>query len=186
MFRKNGYTVTYQMRKQQRQYRKRIINVVLLLFGAILLGFLVIQMVAFSLTIHGDSMAPTYENGEKHLVNRWIYRVKKPARYDIIVFALDDDTSKQFFVKRVVGLPGETIQIKDGDVYVDDKKTESFSSDKILSAGLAGDKLVLGEDEYFVLGDNYNNSDDSRSDSIGNVKKENIIGKVGIKYWPFG
>lgn len=131
-------------------------------------------------------MMPTIESGEKHLVNRLIYRIKGPGRYDIIVFRLDDDSSNSYYVKRVIGLPGETVQIRDGKIYVDGKEARTYSDETILSSGVASEKITLGSDEYFVLGDNYNNSEDSRSASVGNIKRSNIIGKVGIKYWPWG
>ena len=91
-----------------------------------------------------------------------------------------------YYVKRVVGLPGETVQVRDGNVYVDGRKAKSFGKEQILSPGLAADGVKLSKNQYFVMGDNYNNSEDSRSAVVGNVKKTQIIGKVGIKYWPFG
>ena len=78
------------------------------------------------------------------------------------------------------------MQIRDGKIYVDGKEARTYSDETILSSGVASEKITLGSDEYFVLGDNYNNSEDSRSASIGNIKRSNIIGKVGIKYWPWG
>ena len=82
-------------------------------------------------------------------------------------------------------VPGEKVQIKNGRIYVNGKKTKAFSNQKILSAGLAADEITLKSKQYFVVGDNYNNSEDSRSASVGNIKRTNIIGKVGIKYWPW-
>ena len=129
-------------------------------------------------------MSPTIKSGEKHLVNRMIYQIKGPSRYDIIVFK-SDDKNGNYYVKRVIGLPGEKVQIKNGRIYVNGKKTRSYSSQKILSAGLATEEITLKSKQYFVVGDNYNNSEDSRSASVGNIKRKNIIGKVGIKYWPW-
>ncbi len=183
---RKGYTVTYQMRKQRRQRREKIIGYILKFVAAVFCAFFIVRFICFSYTIQGDSMAPTFGKGEKHLVNRVIYQVKKPSRYDIIVFKLSDENNKNYYVKRVVGLPGETIEIKDGNVYVDGKRTTMFSKEKILSPGLASEKITLKENQYFVLGDNYNNSEDSRSASIGNVKRTNIVGKVSFKYWPWG
>lgn len=180
---RKGYTVTYQMRRQQRQRRDRILQYILKFTVVIAAAFLIVRFLCCSYTIQGDSMSPALKADEKHLVNRFIYKVKKPDRYDMIVFKLDDQNNENLYAKRVIGLPGEKIQIKNGSIYVNGKKTKSFSDQKILSPGLASDELVLKSDQYFVVGDNYNNSEDSRSASIGNVKKENIIGKVGLKYW---
>ena len=100
----------------------------------------------------------------------------------MVIFKLDDKNGN-YYVKRVIGLPGEKVQIKNGRIYVNGKKTKAFSNQKILSAGLAADEITLKSKQYFVVGDNYNNSEDSRSASVGNIKRANIIGKVGIKYW---
>lgn len=182
----SGYTVTYQMRKKKRQRRDKIVAFVLAFIAVIFVAFFIVRFVCASYTIQGDSMLPIYESGEKRLVNRFIYKVKSPARYDIILFESEDEANKQYYVKRVIGLPGETVKIKDGSVYVDGRKAKSFGTEKILSPGLAADGVKLSKDQYFVMGDNYNNSEDSRSAVVGNVKKTQMIGKVGIKYWPFG
>lgn len=181
---RKGYTVTYQMRKKQRQQREIVIQYVLKFVGVVLLAFLLVRFVCFSFKIQGDSMSPTIERGEKHLVKRLIYQIKGPSRYDVVIFK-SDDKNGNYYVKRVIGLPGEKVQIKNGRIYVNGKKTKAFSSQKILSAGLAADEITLKSKQYFVVGDNYNNSEDSRSASVGNIKRTNIIGKVGIKYWPW-
>lgn len=180
---RKGYTVTYQMRKKQRQQREVVVQYILKFAGAVLLAFLIVRFICFSFTIQGDSMSPTIQKGEKHLVNRLIYQIKGPSRYDVIVFK--DDKNGNYYVKRVIGLPGEKVQVKNGNIYVDGKKTKTYSNQKILSSGLASDEITLKSKQYFVVGDNYNNSEDSRSASVGNIKRKNIIGKVGIKYWPW-
>ena len=182
----SGYTVTYQMRKKKRQRRDKIAAYVLTFVAVIFAAFIIVRFLCAGYTVQGDSMLPTYESGEKRLVNRLIYKVKSPARYDIILFESEDETNKQYYVKRVVGLPGETVQVRDGNVYVDGRKAKSFGKEQILSPGLAADGVKLSKNQYFVMGDNYNNSEDSRSALGGNVNKTQIIGKVGIKYWPFG
>ena len=135
---RKGYTVTYQMRKKQHQQRETIIQYILKFAGVVLLAFLIIRFVCFSFTIQGDSMSPTIKSGEKHLVNRIIYQIKGPSRYDVIVFK-SDDKNGNYYVKRVIGLPGEKVQIKNGRIYVNGKKTKSYSNQKILSAGLASE-----------------------------------------------
>ena len=102
-----------------------------------------------------------------------------------MLIVLNHHKNGNYYVKRVIGLPGEKVQIKNGRIYVNGKKTKAFSNQKILSAGLAADEITLKSKQYFVVGDNYNNSEDSRSASVGNIKRANIIGKVGIKYWPW-
>lgn len=127
----------------------------------------------------GDSMSPVLKNGDVVLINRIVYDARKPKRGEIIAFRPNGNENAYYCIKRVVGLPGETVQIKDGKVYIDGKvqKKNVYTSD-LDFAGIAEKKLTLGETEYFVLGDNSAGSDDSRLADIGNVKREDIGGKV--------
>lgn len=127
----------------------------------------------------GDSMSPVLKNGDVVLINRIVYDARKPKRGEIIAFRPNGNENAHYCIKRVVGLPGETVQIKDGKVYIDGKvqKKNIYTSD-LDFAGIAEKKLTLGETEYFVLGDNSAGSDDSRLADIGNVKREDIGGKV--------
>ena len=127
----------------------------------------------------GDSMSPVLKNGDVVLINRIVYDARKPKRGEIIAFRPNGNENAHYCIKRVVGLPGETIQIKDGKIYIDGKvqKKNVYTSD-LDFAGIAEKKLTLGETEYFVLGDNSAGSDDSRLADIGNVKREDIGGKV--------
>ena len=127
----------------------------------------------------GDSMSPVLKNGDVVLINRIVYDARKPKRGEIIAFRPNGNENAHYCIKRVVGLPGETVQIKDGKVYIDGKvqKKNVYTLD-LDFAGIAEKKLTLGETEYFVLGDNSAGSDDSRLADIGNVKREDIGGKV--------
>ncbi|MFR6513056.1 MAG: signal peptidase I [Ruminococcus sp.] len=127
----------------------------------------------------GDSMSPVLKNGDVVLINRIVYDARKPKRGEIIAFRPNGNENAHYCIKRVVGFPGETVQIKDGKVYIDGKvqKKNVYTSD-LDFAGIAEKKLTLGETEYFVLGDNSAGSDDSRLADIGNVKREDIGGKV--------
>lgn len=127
----------------------------------------------------GDSMSPVLRNGDVVLINRIVYDARKPKRGEIIAFCPNGNENAHYCIKRVVGLPGETVQIKDGKIYIDGKvqKKNVYTSD-LDFAGIAEKKLTLGETEYFVLGDNSAGSDDSRLADIGNVKREDIGGKV--------
>ena len=117
--------------------------------------------------------------GDVLLVDRMAYRFSTPKRGDIIVYKTGDDKKASTHIKRIIGLPGETIQIKDGQILIDG---ETYQEDGefpgIENAGVAETKVALDSGEYFVLGDNRNNSEDSRYADMGNVKKRNIIGKV--------
>lgn len=128
-------------------------------------------------SVAGDSMNPALENGDVVLVNHFIYNVKKPARGDIVAFRQNE--GEHYSVKRIVGLPGETVQIADGKILIDGEELtgETYLSN-IDYAGLAEEPVELGEDEYFVMGDNHASSDDSRLPSIGNISLDDIFGEV--------
>lgn len=133
------------------------------------------------ITMTGYSMEPVLTNEDELLMDRLLYHFKEPERGDIIIFLPRSDAS-QYYIKRIIALPGETVQIKDGVLYINGEVQRMEDGlEKILNPGLAKEEIVLGEDEYFVLGDNRNNSEDSRFSSVGNVKRSNIIGKVWLK-----
>ena len=132
-------------------------------------------------TVTGYSMEPSLTNEDEVLIDRLLYHFKEPNRNDIIVFLPKSD-APQYYVKRIVALPGETVQIMNGILYINGEAQEGQEdTQKILNAGLAHEIITLGEDEYFVLGDNWNNSEDSRFSSVGTVKRSNIIGKAWLK-----
>lgn len=125
------------------------------------------------------SMDPTLNAGDVLLVDRMAYRFSTPKRGDIIVYKTGDDKKASTHIKRIIGLPGETIQIKDGQILIDGETyQENGEFPGIENAGVAETKVALDSGEYFVLGDNRNNSEDSRYADMGNVKKRNIIGKI--------
>ena len=128
--------------------------------------------------VDGDSMEPALHDGDSVWVDKLSYRMGAPERYDIVVFRYRYRDGR-YFMKRIVGLPGETVQIMDGSVYVDGEPLgETYGTEPIEKAKRAGKLVVLGTDEYFVLGDNRNHSTDSRDSDVANVAKEQITGKV--------
>jgi signal peptidase I len=146
----------------------------------ILLSYLAVRGFGIKTQNLGDSMSPTIGSNDYVLINKFVYKIFDPQKGDIVVFDPRDSHSSPS-IKRVVGVPGDTVLIKDGILYVNN---EPFSDEKRLpsieSGGLAENKIKLGKDEYFLLGDNRNNSEDSRFESIGNVSKSSIIGKVWL------
>ena len=133
----------------------------------------------------GDSMNPVLKNGDVVLVNRILYDASSPKRGDIIVFKPNGNENLHSYVKRIVGLPGETVQIKDGAVYIDGKKLkEIYKTTSLEEAGLAAEEITLGGNEFFVLGDNRESSEDSRMADIGNVKRSEIEGKAWFNITP--
>ena len=131
-------------------------------------------------------MSPTIESGTTTLVNTKAYFRNGPKRFDVIAFTTGDEDHEFCYIKRVIGLPGEKVQIKEGIVYINDTALEEVVNIKetMNLYGLAQNPIFLGEDEYFVLGDNRNNSEDSRFANIGNVSRGQIVGKVWMTFDP--
>lgn len=158
---------------------KEIVSWVVELAIVLMMAFVLVYFIGMRTSVVGQSMTETLENGDQILVNRFVYKIIGPKANDVIVFLPNGNEKSHYYVKRVVGVPGDTVQIKDGKVYVNGKEfTEKIEVAAIEDAGLAEDAVTLGDDEYFVLGDNRNNSEDSRYANIGSIKKEYIIGKA--------
>ena len=154
---------------------------IVLVFGV---SFLLTTYVGQRTRVNGESMYPTLHDDDNLIVDKVSYRFSDPRRYDIIVFPYR--YKEMYFIKRIIGLPGETVQILDGYVYIDGKKLdEHFCDEKIQNAALASDPITLGDDEYFVLGDNRNASEDSRFPDVWNVRRKEIIGRAWVRIWPF-
>ena len=166
--------------------------------GQFILSFLETVVVAlvisivlyiFIMTPHeviGNSMHPTYKNGEYLMANKVTYRVKEPQRGDVIIFKYSDT---QDFIKRIIGLPGDTVMLKDGQMYINGTILDesNYLSDSIYSNGgdflKEGQSVTIPDDEYFVCGDNRPHSSDSRT--FGSIKETDIKGKAWIVYFPF-
>ena len=156
---------------------------------AYFLASFVTTYVAHQTTIEGESMEPTLTDGDSVIIQRLSYYFADPKRYDVVVFPVsyDDGTAKKtYYIKRVIGLPGETVQIIDGSVYINNEKLDDdvYGAAAINEAGIAENPLVLGENQYFVMGDNRNMSTDSRNSYVGLVNKNDIIGEAWLCTWP--
>lgn len=147
---------------------------------------LLVSFAGFRISVVGPSMSPTLENGDEILVNRLVYKIFSPKTNDLIVFRPNGNEKSHYYIKRVIACPGDKVQIKKGQVYVNGEPfTETAAVATMEDALLAEQEITVGEDEYFVLGDNRNNSEDSRYASIGNVKKEHITGKAWFVIAPW-
>lgn len=133
-------------------------------------------------TMVGQSMSPFLESDNVMLMNRLSYRFSDPERFDVVAF---DKGDGKLNVKRIVGLPGETVQIKEGRIYIEDSLLETPKElESVPFAGLAEHPVELGDDEYFLLGDNRTLSEDSRFADVGNVERAQLKGKVWLKIFP--
>lgn len=134
----------------------------------------------------GDSMRPILMNEDKIIINKFAYRFTDPKRFDIIVFKQNGKEHSFYNIKRIIGLPGEKVLIQDGIVYINGAPLEEkIEVELMTTAGIVADEILLDENEYFVLGDNRNSSEDSRFSNLGNVVSEDIIGKAWIRLDPF-
>ena len=157
-----------------------------IVYIAVILGitYLIITYVAQRTRVSGDSMESTLHSGDNLIVDKLSYHFREPERYEIIVFPYRYEENT-FYIKRIVGLPGDTIQIKDGYLYIDGERAdENYGLERMNKAGIAAEEIKLGADEYFVLGDNRNGSSDSRDPSVGILKREEIIGRAWVRIWP--
>ncbi|WP_418746924.1 signal peptidase I [Frisingicoccus sp.] len=170
--------------KIEQSKAKEIIGLIIYCIIVVAIMFCVIKFVGQRTIVIGDSMNPTLEDGENLITDKITYRFKDPKRFDIIVFPQKANTSK-LLIKRIIGMPGETVEIKDGRVYINGYElNETYGNEVMNDGGLAADAITLGPDEYFVLGDNRNNSQDSRFASVGNIQRSDIIGRAWVRIWP--
>ena len=168
---------------EQHPVLKFVLSILVCLFTALLLALLITTYVAHHTSVEGSSMEPTIEDGSQLVVEQISYYLHEPERIEVIVFPNNQGAN---YIKRIIGLPEETRQIKDGYVYINDKQLEEdYGKEIIEDSGLAVDKITLKKDEYFVLGDNRNGSIDSRRTDIGAVKREQIKGKAWLCFYPF-
>lgn len=163
---------------------KSIVSNIIWILVMLLAVFLIVEYVGQRTQVSGSSMEDTLHNGDNLIVDKISYRFRDPERFDIIVFP-PNENEKTYYIKRIIGLPGETVQIVDGKIYINGEVLEeNYGKEVIKRADRASTPIVLGGDEYFVLGDNRNKSLDSRDPSVGNVKRSSIVGRAWVRIWP--
>ncbi len=163
---------------------RRICRLLVEIVTVIAFAWFIVYSFGTQVVNNGQSMRPTLEDGDRLLLDRFGFKLFGPRRFDIVLFKSD---SGQTNIKRIVALPGESVVIRDGKLYVNDKLLESPSHLKfgeITSPGRVGESISLGRDEYFVLSDNLESGEDSRSESIGNVTRKMIRGRIWFRMQP--
>lgn len=167
-------SATHRPKSAWREYAETVM-------GAVVLALLIMTFVGRAFTVDGPSMLPTLQSGERLLIDKLTYRFRDPAHGEIVVFRYPRDPS-HYFIKRVIGVPGDRVAISSGQVYVNGVRlNESYVNSLTLGADRVYD---VPPDSYFVLGDNRNNSQDSRSPFVGYVPRSLIIGRAIVRYWP--
>jgi len=165
---------------------KKVLNFSVYLLVVLVITLLIVRFVGQRSEVIGTSMEPTFSDGDNLILEKISYRFHDPKRFDVIVFPYQYEKNTNY-IKRIIGLPGETVYIdENGQIFINDEPLmEHYGNEIIKDPGLAGIKIYLLDDEYFVLGDNRNDSVDSRSISVGNIKRNQIIGRAFIRIYPF-
>lgn len=166
--------------------KKEIISMILYLAIVFVAVYVIITYVGQRTAVNGDSMEPTLSDGNQLIMDKLSYHFRDPERYEVVIFPCPTDP-EVYYIKRVIGLPGETVQIKDEKVYINGKEltTEVYGIAPIEESGIASEPLTLGDDEYFVLGDNRPVSRDSRYEEVGPISRDTIEGRAWVRIYPF-
>ncbi len=179
--RSSGLNFRKKRIKTSDEHFKEVLVYILSIAAAIGMAFFLVINWGMKTSVIGNSMEPTLYNGQTILISRLAYLIKKPKVGDIIVFLPNGNQYTHYYVKRVVGVPGDTVQFINGILYINGEVDDSGSYDKVSDPGIAKNEITLGEDEYFVLGDNRNSGEDSRSGNIGPVNIRLIEGRAWFK-----
>lgn len=170
--------------QKEKSFLRELLGWVFYIILIIGLTYLIITYVGQRTRVSGNSMLTTLHDKDNLIVDKISYRVRDPKRFEIIVFPYQYGENT-YYIKRIIGMPGETVQVLDGYVYIDGEKLEeSYGMEVMDDPGIAEDPIELGEDEYFVLGDNRNNSSDSRSADVGVINREDMVGRAWLRIWP--
>jgi signal peptidase I len=175
-----------QKQDPNKSTKSTVLSYVIWVGAVVLLAWFLITFVAQRTDVNGTSMVPTLEDGDQLICDKISYRFHDPERFDIIIFPYKYQKNT-YFIKRVIGLPGETVRIDyDGNIYINGEiLDEKYGLEKMTYPGIAEQEITLGDDEYFVLGDNRNVSEDSRYPDVGLIKREDIIGRAWLRIYPF-
>lgn len=160
---------------------KWVADVVIVVTAAV---FLIIFL-GDKISIVGNSMSDKIRSGQEILIDKISYELRDIKRYDVIVYKSDLSGQDEYVVKRVIGLPGEEIQIVDSKIYIDGAEIEDKYYEGNFESGYAANTIKIGDNEYFVMGDNRNLSQDSRFEYVGNIKRNDILGKAWLIISPF-
>ena len=164
---------------------RTILGYILYILVIIGLTWMIVTFVGQRTRVSGQSMETTLQDGDNLIVDKISYRFHDPSRYDIIVFPYKYEENR-FYIKRIIGLPGEIVQVKDGYTYINGKKLTSdiYGREVMDEPGIAEEPIKLGSDEYFVLGDNRNHSQDSRDPYVGVLKRSDLMGRAFVRIYP--
>ena len=181
MAKKKGLSFIQKKKRIKKSHIKELIILLFSIAVTVFLAFVLVYTFGIRTSVIGISMEPVLYNGQEVLIDRLVYQLSAPKRGDVVVFLPNGNPNSHFYLKRVVAVPGETVHIIGGYLYVNDVIHDEDIYDKMEDAGIAANQFRLRSDEFFVLGDNRNNSEDSRSGNIGVVTRDEITGKAWFK-----
>ncbi|MBQ6697333.1 MAG: signal peptidase I [Lachnospiraceae bacterium] len=177
MARHKGLTFYQRKKKISVSIVKEVFSYIFIVLFAIFLAAVLTYTFGMSTNVIGVSMEPTLSNGQTIYINRFAYTLSNPKEGDVVVFLPNGNQNTHYYVKRVIAGSGDSVLIEDGICYVNGEVSE-FVTEKVQDGGIAEVEFTVESGEYFCLGDNVNNSEDSRSANIGTVKSKDIIGKA--------
>ena len=179
--RQDGYYFYKKRRRFSEDFLRDSVHLVIGILISLLFAFILVYFFGLNTTVSGDSMNPGLVNEQKVLVNRFVYKLSQPKKGDVIIFLPNGNPNTHYYIRRVVGVPGDKVLIEEGVLYVNGVPSDIVTS-KVGEAGLASNELTLEQGMYFVLSDDLSDSDDSRSANIGPVESKYILGKVWLAF----
>lgn len=180
--RRKGLSFYHRRKKVSSDVMREVGNYIFGIVMAVFIAFFLVYSFGIRTSVIGVSMENTLYNGQTVLVNQIAYLLFPPKAGDVIVFLPNGNINTHYYIKRVVATPGDTVEFKDGRLYVNGVMEDNEEYDKVADPGIAEEPILVGVDEFFVLGDNRNNSEDSRSGNIGMVKRNQIEGKAWFHF----
>lgn len=177
MARHNGLSFYKKRKKINIAIVKEVLSWIFGIIMSIFIAAVIAYFFGMTTNVVGVSMEPALYNGEKIFIDRFVYVISNPRSGDVVIFLPNGNENSHYHTKRILAVPGDKVQVTEGILYVNGQESK-WITEKIMDAGIANEEFTLQSEEYFCMGDNPNNSEDSRSANIGPVKKDNIIGKV--------
>jgi len=174
----------FNQRPEKNLFTDTILKWIIDIVVVIIFAYFLLQFYGQKITVSGNSMSDELRDGQVVLADTLSYKLSNPDRFDVIIYKSPLD-KEQYIIKRIIGLPGEKIRISEGKIYINGKEIKDSYFKGNYESGYVSEETVISEDEYFVMGDNRNLSEDSRFLYVGNIKKDDILGKAYLKVAPF-